>query len=182
MIAIMSKTFVEQLVALSPEYRVLKKGTFLFRESDVVRSVYVVEEGMVELTRSQRDGTLIILQRAARQAVLAEASVYSNIYHCDAYVAMASGVFQLAKTRFLEQLEADRRFSRLWSSHLAHEVHSARYRSEILTKKTVSERLDSWLAWHEYEIPEKGQWKGVAEQIGVSPEALYRELAKRRDK
>jgi hypothetical protein len=30
-------------------------------------------------------------------------------------------------------------------------------------------------------FPEKGDWKLVASQIGVSPEALYREIAKRRE-
>jgi hypothetical protein len=29
-------------------------------------------------------------------------------------------------------------------------------------------------------LPPKGEWKSVAEQIGVSPEALYRELSRRR--
>jgi hypothetical protein len=29
-------------------------------------------------------------------------------------------------------------------------------------------------------LPSKGEWKALAEDIGVSPEALYRELSKRR--
>ena len=44
---------------------------------------------------------------------------------------------------------------------------------------TVSERLDFWLAWNEGAMPKRGLWKGVAEEIGVSPEALYWELAAR---
>jgi len=46
--------------------------------------------------------------------------------------------------------------------------------------KTVAMRLDGWLAMNEGGVPPKGRWREVAAEIGVSPEALYRELAKRR--
>ncbi|MCP4184697.1 MAG: hypothetical protein GY761_15500 [Hyphomicrobiales bacterium] len=46
--------------------------------------------------------------------------------------------------------------------------------------KKVSERLDAWLDWYSGELPHKGEWKEVAAEIGVSPEALYRELASRK--
>jgi hypothetical protein len=45
----------------------------------------------------------------------------------------------------------------------------------------VAERLDAWIAWNDGNSPEKGEWKLVANQIGVSPEALYREIGKRRN-
>jgi hypothetical protein len=48
-----------------------------------------------------------------------------------------------------------------------------------MSLRTVSERLDFWLAWNEAGMPQKGLWKDVAEEIGVSPESLYRELAAR---
>ena len=71
-------------------------------------------------------------------------------------------------------------FSEAWTRHPAHEVQRARLHAEILSLKTVAARLDAWVAWNDGIAPEKGEWKPVAEQIGVSPEALYRELAKRR--
>ncbi len=49
-----------------------------------------------------------------------------------------------------------------------------------MTMKNVAARLDAWTAWHGEATPSKGERKFVAHQIGVSPEALYRELAKRR--
>jgi hypothetical protein len=56
----------------------------------------------------------------------------------------------------------------------------ARLRSEVLSLRTVAERLAAWTAWNGGKIPKKGEWKLVANQIGVSPEALSRELAKNR--
>jgi len=73
----------------------------------------------------------------------------------------------------------DRDFSHAWSAHLATEVQRARLHAEIVSLTTVAARLNAWLAWNG-PLPEKGEWSAVAEQIGVSPEALYRELARRR--
>ena len=70
-------------------------------------------------------------------------------------------------------------FARAWVTHLAGEVRDARLRAEILTLKTVAERLDAWLA-DSGRLPEKGGWKAIAREIGTSPEALYREIARRR--
>ena len=59
-------------------------------------------------------------------------------------------------------------------------MQAARFRSEILTRKTVSERFDAWLGLPGNGLPPRGEWKTVAAHIGVSPEALYRELSRRR--
>jgi len=48
--------------------------------------------------------------------------------------------------------------------------------------KTVAARLDAWLAFHDNQLPPRGKRVEFAREIGVSPEALYRELARRRVK
>lgn len=180
MTIIMSSEFIEQLILRADNQRVIEQGGFLFHQGDRVLSMFVVEEGLVELVRHRRDGGSIVLQRAGKKAVLAEASAYSTRYHCDGVAKLTSGIFELSKRAFLTHLRNDPEFATLWASHLAQEMQSARYRSEILSCNTVAERLDGWLSWHGDKMPEKGHWKSIAEQIGVSPEAFYRELAKRR--
>lgn len=176
----MYKNIVEYIICRTKKQRVLKQGSYLFHQNDEVNTIYIVENGSVELIRHQYDGSSIVLQRATRRTVLAEASLYSNVYHCDAIVELPSRVFELPKATFLKLLQEDQDCAYLWAAHLAREVQSARHRSEILTRKTVAERLDGWLDWRGGNFPSKGQWKNIAVQIGVSPEALYRELAKRR--
>ncbi len=176
----MSSEFAKQFIARAKRQRTLEQGAYLFHRDDPVRSIFVVDEGAIELMRPQPDGTSIVVQRADRHSVLAEASLYSEAYHCDAVAQAPSAVYAMSKTAFLTHLHDDRQFSALWSSHLAKEVQAARYRSEILSRKTVAERLDAWLDWHGAGFPPKGEWKSVAARIGVSPEALYRELSKRR--
>jgi CRP-like cAMP-binding protein len=74
---------------------------------------------------------------------------------------------------------ADRpELSEAWASYLAHEVQRARLHAEILSLKTVEARLSAWIAWNG-SLPSKGQWSLIALEIGVSPEALYREIANR---
>jgi hypothetical protein len=38
----------------------------------------------------------------------------------------------------------------------------------------------AWLAGHAANLPARGEWRALAGEIAVSPEALYREIARRR--
>lgn len=179
MIAIMSDAVLPLLLQLPGRTRTFAAGEALFRVGDPVRNLHVVREGQVHLVRHQIDGVALILQRASAGDVLAEASLHSRNYHCDAVAERNSLAWSIRKRDFQERLRTDKALSEAWSQHLAHEVQKARLHAEILSLKTVAARVDSWVAWNGT-LPERGHWATVAEQIGVSPEALYRELAKRR--
>ena len=180
MIVIMYDNFIKKLIAWADKPRNYEQGIRLFHQDDPIKSLFIVDEGLVELTRHQLNGTSIVLQRAGSQSVLAEASLYSEFYHCDGVVKLPSRIFQFPKTTFLARLQQDEELSTEWAFRLAREVQSARSQIEILSRRTVSERLDGWFAWKGNKLPSKGLWKNIAVQIGVSPEALYRELARRR--
>lgn len=180
MIEIMSDDIVAVVAAHAEKRRALVKGAYLFHRGDRVRSVFVVVSGGIDLTRFQEGGAPLVLQRAGPGSFLAEASVYSPVYHCDALAAERSVVCEMNRPAFLALLAEAPGVANLWAGHLAREVQAARYRAEILTRRGVADRLDGWLAWQGGVLPLKGAWKTIADQIGVSPEALYRELAKRR--
>lgn len=172
--------FICNISQENKNHRYLSPGSLLFHRGDEVCNIFAIVKGVVELVRPQVDGNQIVLQRATPQSILAEASVYSSTYHCDAKAQTESVVAAVSKQVFLRELQSDQRLAQCWSLHLAREVQAARYRSEVLTLKTVARRLDAWLDWNDHVLPPKGQRKNIAEQIGVSPEALYRELAKRK--
>jgi len=180
MIVIMSIDFIEQFINMAVGRRTLTQGNYLFHQGDTVLSVFVVIKGQIKLIRYSQEGTSLVLQRATTHSLLAEASVYAGTYHCNAVSTAPTIVCHWSKSAFLKYLQKDQTFFDSWAAHLASEVQSARYRSELLSRKTVAERLNGWLAWQDNLLPAKGQWKNIATEIGVSPEALYRELAKRR--
>lgn len=180
MIGIMSEDLFHLVVSRATMRRELAKESYLFHRGDRVRSIFAVESGFINLTRFQENGAPLILQRAGPGTFLAEASVYSETYHCDALASQNCLIHEWDRAAFRKLLADTPAYSELWASHLAREVQSARYRSEILTRKNVAERFDCWLTWQGGAMPPKGRWKSIAGQIGVSPEAFYRELAKRR--
>jgi CRP/FNR family transcriptional regulator, dissimilatory nitrate respiration regulator len=180
MIAIMSEGFESQLGEIRGREMTFAPGQHLFHLSDQVKVIHLVLEGAIQLLRHQADGSLLVLQRAGPGAIVAEASLYSNSYHCDAIALVATRTIGFPKKAIRARLTTNPKFAEAWARHLAHEVQRARLQAEILSLKTVAARFDAWIAWNDDVEPHKGEWKVIADQIGVSPEALYRELAKRR--
>jgi len=180
MIAIMSKALLERFLELAQRKRELAAGEVLFRAGDPVRSLFLVSSGDVRLVRALPHGIQLTLQRAGAGAILAEASLFASRYHCDAVAAEPSVLRTVPLRRVETMLRDDPEFARAWARHLAHEVQHARAHAEILSLKLVSERIDAWAAIQDGVLPPKGRWRELASEIGVTPEALYRELAKRR--
>lgn len=179
MIAIMSIGLDQLLGGLPGRACAFAAGDALFHSGDVVRRLHVVRGGTVHLVRYQPDGSALILQRARPGSILAEASVYSARYHCDARAETSAITWAISRNDLRRALAENPGLSQAWASHLAHEVQRARLQAEILSLKTVAARLEAWIAWSGA-MPAKGQWSLVALEIGVSPEALYREIASRR--
>ncbi|NNC63621.1 MAG: Crp/Fnr family transcriptional regulator [Gammaproteobacteria bacterium] len=165
----------------SPDSRTqsLGLGQYLFHRDDPVEAMFVVVAGDVSLSRVQVDGGLIVLQRAGSGDILAESSLFSDRYHCDAVAETAMRVRRIPRNRLRDRFRTEPDFAEAWAEHLTRETQKSRFRSEVLSRRTVASRLDGWLAWHDV-LPPKGDWKRVAHELGVTAEALYREIARRR--
>lgn len=158
--------------------RTLEQGTVLFRREDRVRSMYLVGSGAVALERPMKDGTALTLHTATAGTALAEASLFAETYHCDAVARTPAQIATMPRADFLAALRDEPNAALSLIETHAREVQAQRARIEILRLRRVTDRLDAWLDLHGE--PEKGEWIRVADQIGVSPPALYRELARRR--
>lgn len=180
MINIMPIPILSHLPCVGQRERCLDEGTFLFHQGDPVSHLFVVLDGLVELIRYQEDGSPVVLQRAATGAAVADASLFSQTYHCGGVSMVRSRVLSVPMPGVRRLLGSSPEFAQAWAQYLAIELQGARLRSEILTLRTVAERLDAWLLGLGRNLPPKGEWKSLALEIGVSPEALYRELARRR--
>lgn len=180
MIAIMPTRFFDLLTALPSTRLELPRGAQVFERGEPVRHVHAVVQGQVHLLRRQADGAAFVLQRAGPGAILAEASILSACFHCAAECVSAARLSRWPRDAVRELIATSHPAAEAYAAHLATEVRAARLRAEIVSLRRVADRLDAWLAWQDGALPDKGGWLGLARELNVTPEALYRELARRR--
>lgn len=174
---------LKSLILASPaDHRLLEAGKRLFRFGEPVVWLFAVQDGEVALERLSANGQLLIVQRARAGDVLAEASFFAEAYHCDAVALMPSRVAgtSLSQLKLLSRTNAT--IMDALARHLAAQVQQTRLRSELLLLRKVSERLNAWLEFQGTQLPRKGHWSQIAAEIGVTPEALYREIARRKER
>ncbi|MCK0119219.1 Crp/Fnr family transcriptional regulator [Loktanella sp. F6476L] len=163
----------------APE-RTLDEGETLFRRDDEVEWAFLLREGRLFLRRALQDGGLLTLHTANTGDLVAEASLFADQYHCDAITDIATTVSMIPKAKLVEHLEntSSDRLSIKAFERTARELQTLRTRIEIMRRRKVADRLDAYLELLGH--PKQGEWVRVADWIGVTPPALYRELARRR--
>lgn len=155
-------------------------GDIIFRRGDAIRRLHVIETGSAALMRFSATGAPIIMQRARAGMVLAESSLFSDRYHCDGVSQSDVVAHSVSVQTVRRRMAEDAGFGAGLSAYLAREVQRMRIRAEVLAIRKVGERLDAWLALTGDALPARGGWRQLADELGVSPEALYREMAMRR--
>jgi len=153
----------------------LARGALLFHAGRRPLHMHHVDEGEVTLQRTGADGALLVLQRV-QHGWVAEASLESERYHCDAVALARSRITRLPRLALREALKADAAFAMRWVSMLNQEVRRLRQQCERLSLNTVQARV-----MHLVEteggpdgLPIGAGLKALAREIGVSHEALYR--------
>lgn len=179
MIAIMLDELEPLLRGLPGRELALAPTETIFLQGDPVQQMFFVTTGTVHLVRHQESGAPLVLQRAGAGALLAEASLYADKYHCDAVAVAPSRLRAVSKRDLLKRMTESPELSLAIIRRLARELQNARFHAEVLSMRTVAARLDAWIGWNGA-LPPKGEWVALAAELGVSPEALYREIARRR--
>jgi CRP/FNR family transcriptional regulator, dissimilatory nitrate respiration regulator len=155
----------------------LKAGEPLFRLGDETMGLCEVVTGRVRLARVDRSGREIVLHVAGPGETLAEASLFSPQYHCDAVANTDAIVRVYPKREVLAAFEAARTFTET----LAHQVMSLRTRIEQRNIRSARERVCHFLILNvssdRRTVELRGTLKDLAAEIGLTHEALYRTLA-----
>lgn len=176
----MSPELFSRLEELATARTVHAPGSHLFRKDAPVRSIFAVISGNVLVIRRGLEGDELVLQRAGARSVVSEASVHSRLYHCDAVAVEETTALSIRKTDLVNEITAEPEFGVLWLEHLSREVQRSRARAEMLAIRSLPGRLDAWMEFNGSLLPPKGNWHTLARELAVSPEALYRELARRK--
>jgi CRP-like cAMP-binding protein len=159
-----------------------KSGTALFRIGDPVRYIFLVVEGEARLKRQGSNGQEIILQRS-RCGFIAEASLETRAYHCDAITAEPTVLIRFPIAAFRSALNDEPAFRRGWQSLLAKEVRKLRAQCERLSLNSAVDRISHYIESEgsNGEVNLTQTKKSWAAELGLSHEALYRALRRMQD-
>lgn len=150
------------------------KSQLVFRQGDRPFAMFFLQSGIVQLIRHTTSGDAVVVHRATQGQSFAEASLFSDEYHCDAVVQQDAKITVLDKAKILKTMARDPAFSIALTAHLAAQVQSYRHRIELLAIRAATERVYASVAAGLL----KGDIKSLASEIGLTHEATYRALAK----
>ena len=162
--------------------RKLHANEILFHSGDQTAGLYEVIQGKVHLVRVDRSGREAILQLASAGDTLAEASLFSATYHCDAIATTDAVVRLYPKTILLRELERDPKLLHAFAALLAQQVMTLRTRLEGRNIHSARDRIRHFLVVNvaadgrTVALPET--LKDLAAELGLTHEALYRTLAR----
>lgn len=160
--------------------RALQSNEFLFRQGEPATAIYRVEEGRVRLVRYTIDDHLAVLHTAGPGEFFAEAALFTDSYHCDAVAAGAAHVRGYPKREVVRALR-DPDLAKRYMALLAQELYTLRTRLEQRNIRSARDRIVQHLALHadaqSGAVHLNGTLMDLAGEIGLSHEALYRNLA-----
>lgn len=162
--------------------RTLKRGDALFRSGQPTVGLYEIVSGTVRLIRVDRSGRETVLHSADAGGMLAEASLFSSTYHCDAIAATPASVRLYPKAGILEVLRRSPEAARAFMAALAHQVMDLRTQLERRNIRSARDRVRHFLALNVDSdgrtVLLPGNLKDLATGLGLTHEALYRTLAR----
>jgi CRP-like cAMP-binding protein len=154
-------------------------GAHLFRQGDPVTSIFRVESGCVRLERTTATGAMVVLHTASAGEMLAEAALFSDVYHCNAVALKAARVCVYDKRAILAALKPGSMAFALLSI-MARQLVQARQRLEWRNMRSAKERVMLYLglmADRSGKFEATVAFQDIAAELGLTREAFYRALA-----
>jgi CRP-like cAMP-binding protein len=162
--------------------RTLERGEALFHSGQPTVGLYEIVSGTVRLVRPDSSGRRTVLHSAGAGGTLAEASLFSPTYHCDAIAATAATVRLYPKAAILEALRSNPEAARAFMAGLAHQVMDLRTKLQRRNIRSARDRVRHFLALNVgsdgMTVLLPGNLMDLASDLGLSHEALYRTLAR----
>ena len=175
----MNDAFKKILSDLKTENLSLKKNDILFLQNDKVLNMYFIKAGRLKLQRETLEGFQVIQHIAFKGEVIAEASLYSQRYHCSAIADTKSEISYLRKIDLLNYFEKNPGAMSQLLMLYAHQIKSLRAINEIKNIRSAKERTLAFLRNEmdaESEVKLSISLKDVAYRIGLTHETFYRTL------
>lgn len=150
----------------------MQLGDVLFRQNQPASGLFRVVAGCVTLQRTGSNGDTLTLHRAVSGSLFAEASVFSEIYHCDAICTEPGTVVKIAKDAVVSMIQSNPAFCLSIAKLLAVQVQQYRAHIELLAIPSAKDRIFAAVqaGYFDATVTE------LATRISLSHEACYRAL------
>lgn len=163
-----------------PDHRSLAAGAALFRQGDTSFGIFLLVSGRIRLQRITPDGVAVSIHLARPGELFAEASLFSEHYHCDAVAEVGSDVWVYPKEQLSQSLHTKPEALWAFTRELARRLQELRLRYELKQIRSATERVLQLLRMRSgkdgvYTIA--GSLKDLAADVGLTHEAFYRALA-----
>jgi CRP-like cAMP-binding protein len=162
--------------------RMLKRGQTLFRAGQRTVGLYEITSGRVRLVRHDRSGREVVLHNAGSGDTIAEASLFSPAYHCDAIATTAARVRLYPKAAILAEFVSNPEAARPFMARLGHQIMTLRTQLERHSIRSAPERVRHYLALNVgadgRTVTLPGTLKELAADLDLTHETLYRTLAR----
>jgi CRP-like cAMP-binding protein len=159
----------------------LGAGQTLFRRGSRTAGLYEIFSGRIRLVRIDRSGREVVLHSASAGETIAEASLFSSTYHCDAIAVTRAVVWLYPKAPILAEFQRNPKAAEAFMAMLAHQVMTLRTRLEQRNIHAARDRIRHYLSIHAgadgRTVVIAGTLKELAGELGLSHEVLYRTLA-----
>ena len=150
----------------------LEKGKSAFLQDEKTRGLFFLLEGQIELHRVTKSGDNIIIHRAKSGETFAEASLFSEKYHCDAIATSKCKVIEVNRSDILDRFQSDTKFAIALARRFSVQTQEYRRKIEILAIRSAEQRIIA--AIDENMLGDS--IKDFAADINLSHEAVYRGL------
>jgi CRP-like cAMP-binding protein len=154
------------------------KGDYLFHLGKVPEYMFYIVSGEAVLSRTSSQGEITTLQRC-KGGFVSEASLLTDVYHCDAIATHAGTAITLPIKAFRDSLKKED-FSLKWVKLLSREIMRLRTQSERLGLKDIKSKLIHLIETEGKNgiLTLQSDYKSLASELGITHEALYRAISK----
>jgi len=156
------------------------KGEALFHQGNAVENIYVVRRGRIKLIRNTVDGNPVVLQLATAGEIIAEASLFSDTYHCSAIVDSRTAELSCFDRHTLAKAIKGSPAAAIMVAELfAHGIRKLRALLEIRNIRSAKQRIHAYFQLEsgaDKQIQLQLSYKDIAYQLGLAHETFYREL------
>ncbi|MDH4982409.1 Crp/Fnr family transcriptional regulator [Hyphomicrobium sp. D-2] len=173
--------WMPQSIRSASKVLTLQAGDNLFWQGSTAIGFYEVLSGRMRMGRPTITGQHVSLYVAHAGDFLAEASLFSDVYHCDATALVPSEVRLYPKGAVLAEFDRRGDFATAFTAMISRSLIAVRVRNERLMLHSARDRIRHFLilkADDDSTVTISGPLKDLATELGLSHEVLYRTLAR----